>query len=297
MNGRASDAEQDFRTAISQADIIPVGPGSPGDLRRAKASAAINLAEILILKNQLADAHGAANQAVDLLRSLTELPPVADRETRDRWLLSMALTNRAVATKEGGNHEHALEDLEEACRIASEVPQDDYSFEDAQFQLALISNHYGQLLARDQARLSESDDSYEKALGILNRLIQDHKLIPHYREEMAVTLSRRASLRLLQDRTTDAQHDCEAAQEHIVRLLGEQSRHGSLENPQYLSLLGEILAVKSRIQTNQGQVTEGRKTLEEAMEKLSRAVEIDPSRVADKVKLDQMKAVSAHSQL
>jgi tetratricopeptide (TPR) repeat protein len=136
----------------------------------------------------------------------------------------------------------------------------------------------------------------------LSREFQDRALAPPWRmprlieKLLAVTLSGRAGLRLAQGRIPDAQRDCEAALEHVVWLMGEQAHKGSPENTQYLSLLGQILEEKSRIQVNQGQVSEGCKTLEEAVEKLSRAVEIDPSRVADKVKLDQIKARSAQSQ-
>jgi hypothetical protein len=75
--------------------------------------------------------------------------------------------------------------------------------------------------------------------------------------------------------------------------MGEQARKVAPENPQYLSLLGQILARQSQIHFLQGRAAEGCKTLAGAMEKLNRAIEIDPARAADRVKLDQIKTDSA----
>ncbi len=71
---------------------------------------------------------------------------------------------------------------------------------------------------------------------------------------------------------------------------------GAPESPQYLSFLGQILTQKSRIQALQGRLTESRQTLVEAREKLSRAVEIDPARAADRTRLDRIKTDSAQIQ-
>ena len=94
----------------------------------------------------------------------------------------------------------------------------------------------------------------------------------------------------------DAQHDCEAALDHLAWLIGEQTRKGAPENPQYLSLLGQVLARQSQIHFLQGRSPEGRKTHAEAVEKLSRAIELDPARAADKVRLEQIKAGPAQSE-
>ena len=120
-------------------------------------------------------------------------------------------------------------------------------YDDAQFQLACIANQRGELLSTDLSKLSESEQNYEQAAQILTRLISNHKSIPHYREEMAVTLCGRAAVRLAMGRIPDAQRDCEAALDHLAWLIGEQTRKGAPENPQYLSLLGQVLDRQSRI--------------------------------------------------
>jgi tetratricopeptide (TPR) repeat protein len=293
MTFRTVDAERDYQAAISQADKIPVQPGSPLVQRNAKAGALIDLAEILLLKNQHANAHQAAGQAVELLQVVAATSEEPVHEARKRWLLSMALTDRSVASKEAGEREKALHDLDDAALLASQVPPDDEWFDDMQLQLATILNRKGELLAQDQTRLAEADESFGQALGILQRLIKNHEVMPQYREELVTTLLGRATLRLAQGRVPEAQRDCDAALEHINWLQGEQARKKSPENPQYLSLRGQVLSVMSQIELLQGKKGESRKTLDKAVEALSRALELDPAREMDKVKLEELKARQA----
>ena len=96
-------------------------------------------------------------------------------------------------------------------RFQRQVAQVDEDYDDAQFQLACIANRRAELLSKDRTTVSESERNYEQAAQILTRLITDHQRIPHYREEMAVTCSGRAEIRLAMDRVLDAQRDCESA--------------------------------------------------------------------------------------
>ena len=129
MNGRTIDAEKDFHAAIGHADKLRSPPISPS-YRRVMASALINLSEILVLKSQHAEAHTAADQAVDLLRPLAGPDATSDFTTRDRWLLSMALTDRGVASREAGDRDRATHDFDEAARVAGSVAQDDEVYDD-----------------------------------------------------------------------------------------------------------------------------------------------------------------------
>jgi tetratricopeptide (TPR) repeat protein len=290
MSGRTIKAEADFRAAIGQADKLRALPAPPS-FRRAKASALINLSEVLMLKEQHAEAREAADGAVALLLPLAGAVLTSDLTARDRWLLCMALADRAAASGGAGRHAPALRDFDEAERVASRIPRDEEAYDDAQFQIACISNQRGELL-KDLSRLPESERNYERAAGILERLIKDHALIPHYREEMAVTTSGRAAARLAMGRIADAQLDCQAALDHLASLVGEQARRGAPENPKYLSLLGQARALGGRIHRVQGRAIEGRKAMAEAAESLERALRIDPARATVKVLLDRIKADS-----
>jgi eukaryotic-like serine/threonine-protein kinase len=292
MYGRTTDAENDFQAALGHADKLRSEQISL-DYRRATGSVLINLSEILVLKCQHAEARTAADRAVELLRPLAGPDALPGSTTRDRWLLSMALADRGVASKEAGDRDRAAHDFDEAARVADAVAKDDECYDDSQFELAVIANQRGELLSTDVAKLRESEQSYEQAAQILTRLISNHELIPHYREEMAATLCGRAGVRLAMSHIPDAQRDCEAALDQLSWLTGEQTRQGAPENPQYLSLLGQILDRQSRIQILGGRSPEGRTTHALAVEKLSRAIELDPARATDKVRLEQLKAHAA----
>ncbi len=287
MNGRTLDAENDLRAAIDHADQL-VSPSMSHRARQLKPSALINLSEILVLKARPAEARTAADQAVDLLR-----PLVADTgsgsTTMDRWLLSLALTARGVASGEVGDRDRARHDLDEASRVADSVPRDDDVYDDAQFQLACIANQRGELSRKDASRRAESEGYYDEASRILERLIKNHGQVPHYREEMAATLCGRAGVRLATARITEAQRDCATALDLLVSLIDEQTRRGTQENPEYLSLLGRVLARQSQIHLLRGRSPEGRKAQADAVEKLSRAVQRDPAREADRAMLERIK--------
>jgi serine/threonine protein kinase len=287
MNGRTLDAEKDLRAAIEHADQLMSTPlaSSSG---RVKASALINLCEILILKGQFTDARAAADGAVDLLRPLAA-DARSDSASNDRWLLSMALMDRGVAAGEAGERDRATGDFEEASRVAGSVARDDEVYDDAQFQLACIANRRGELASKEASTRAESERCYDEASRILDRLIKDHGQIPHYREEMAATLCGRAAVRLATDRIGEAERDCAAALEHLSWLIGEQTRRGGPENPEYLSLLGRVFARQSQIHFRQGRLTDGRNAQVEAVDKLSQAIHLDSARAADRARLERMK--------
>ena len=110
-----------------------------------------------------------------------------------------------------------------------------------------------------------------------------------------MTLCGRAAVRVAMARIPDAQRDCEAALDHLAWLIEEQTRKGAPENPQYLSLLGQVLDQQRRIHSLEGRTPEGQSTHSQAVEKLSRAIQLDPARAADKVRLEQINARPAQS--
>lgn len=170
------------------------------------------------------------------------------------------LTDRGVASREVGNRDRAAFDFDEAAQVAETVAQDDESYDDSQYQLALIAKQRGELLSTDVAKLPQSESSYEQAIAILTKLITNHKLVPHYREEVAAAHCGRAAVRIAMKRISDAALDCEAALVHLDGLIAEQTQAGAPENPQYLSLLGQVVAQKSRIHFLEGRSAEGRST-------------------------------------
>jgi eukaryotic-like serine/threonine-protein kinase len=287
--GRTIDAENDFGVAMLHADKLRRVSTSLL-YRRAMGSALTNLSEILVLKCQHAEALTAADRAVAFLRPLTGQDASSDFMTRDRWLLSLALTDRGIACKEATDRDRAERDFDEAAQIAGSIAPGDEFYADSQFLLACIANGRGELLSAERSRLAESEKSYEQAAQILTRLMSSHKSILYYREEMAATLCGRATVRLAMSRIPNAQRDCEAAVDHLAWLIGEHTRKGAPENPHYLSLLGQVLDRQSRLYFLAGRSAEGQSAHAQAVEKLSRAIWLDPARAADKVRLEQIVA-------
>ena len=93
-----------------------------------------------------------------------------------------------------------------------------------------FANQRGELLSKDHSKLAESETSFELASLILSRLINDHKPIAHYREEMTSTLVGRTVARLAMDRTPDAERDCQDAFDLVSRLIEERTRGAVLRN-------------------------------------------------------------------
>ena len=119
MNSKTRDAEKDFLTAIDHAEQLTALRGPPSDYQRAKAPALINLSEVLLLQNRQAEAFKAADQAVELLKSLTDSVGESAPQARDRWLLSLALTDRGVAFKEAGDSVRSSRDFDDAAQISA----------------------------------------------------------------------------------------------------------------------------------------------------------------------------------
>jgi tetratricopeptide (TPR) repeat protein len=194
------------------------------------------------------------------------------------------------AASAAGDRDRAARDLDEASRAVASLAPDDEVHDDAQFQLACMSDRRGELASRGASRLAESEGHYEEASRILARLIKDHGQVPHYRGEKVAALCGRAGVRFALSRLVDAQRDCEEALDHLAWLIGDQVRKGAPENPQYLSLLGRVQARQGRIHQLQGRPEECRKAREEAVENPSKAVRLDPARAADRAWLERIKA-------
>jgi serine/threonine-protein kinase len=290
MNGKIRRAEELFNSAIAHSERLLLQPIST-PYRRAKGSALINLSDILVLENRLPEARQRADQAVELLKPIALEEQNSKQASRDRWLLSMALTNRGIASQEERDHAAAGRDFHEAEAVAKPITdENDPFYDDLQFQLACIDNHRGEPTRQGREPLDDHESALERAFQRLTKLAEKHKLMPHYREELAVTLSHRAAVKLARRRLAEAQADCQAAIGLLEHLIAEQARKGAPENPQYFSLLGRATVLAGRIQEQQGHRREGRLLRDKGAESLRRAVQIDEARAQDKQILDQLQA-------
>ena len=292
MYGITKAAEKDLRLALAQADKLLSVTISP-TFRRVKAMAFLNLSELLLLKGEGREAHNTADRAVALLNSFTSSPARSNATAEHQWLLSMALTDRGAASEALGDYDTASRDFDSAEMAATQVGRQDEAYEDAQYQLAHLANVRAAFLANARQQYGASVQSYNRASAILERLIKDHALIPHYREELAVTASGRAAVHMVVGDIPAAQRDCKTARELVERLIDEQSSKGDPENPTYLSIVARVLVQESEIYRLEGRADERRKTLAKAKETLNRVIEMDPTRSSDKVILDRITTNSA----
>jgi serine/threonine-protein kinase len=294
MHNRTSDAERDFRRAIDRLEQLTAGlRGVTPEYSAARASALINLSEVLLVQRRLAEAHKAADTAVGLITPLLDTTHDSPDTSRYRWLLAMALMDRGAASKEAGDRGRARLDFDSASRIAGQITADDDYYNDAQFQLASIANQRGDLLIGDQATIAESERNYDEAARILSGLMKKHPQRPHFREELAVTYSGRAAVRQAMGHLLEAQRDCQAALEQLERLIAEEGHEEARDNAGYRCLLGQVYARQGRILVLQGHKSEGKKKLALAIEQLRRALQLDSVRATDRVILDELEAEAA----
>ena len=243
MNGETDDAERDFRTAIlhsekllGHADLVELSP-------RARFGPDQPVRDPC-LEDRLEDARKAADQAVLLLRPLADAAKPSELTPNDCWLLSMALTDRGPHALEAGRSAAAAEDLDFAEAIADRITEQDDEYNDVAVPGGLHLQPAGRI-AGDRALWTRPGRSSTRsgAALVLEKRATVHKLIPHYREELAATLAARAAVRAKSgpSRLADAESDCHRAQVLLEKLSDEQNRKGARINPEYLSLLSRAL--------------------------------------------------------
>jgi serine/threonine-protein kinase len=282
MHGRTLESERDFELAIAEAEKLK--NNNRADLQpRGKGMALINLSEIYVARGQAKDALAAAETAVELLGPLAQPKTPAPRTPGDRWLLSIALIDRASAKKLKGDKTAALGDLEEAERVANHLLSEVQDFNDAKFQLARLWNLRSEWLAEEPTRLDDALKTADKAIETLNALIKGFQSIPFYREQLALTLTTRARvLDLLGPaRYDDALADCEAARKIAADLI-DAARDRIGKNPHYLSSLGRAHEIESHLRRRKGDMEGSKRSLMAARDMLEQTLACDDSRASDR---------------
>jgi serine/threonine-protein kinase len=286
LYGSADNAIRDMESALTR--IEPLQSVS-ADFRRTKAKALINLSELHLLRDEPDKAARRATEAVTLLEILVAVAPSGPMVDFDRWLLSMALADRASAAAESGELESTLADFGTAEEVALQIKDEDV-LNDAHFQVALISNQRADALRKEPSRQVQVANDYAQAARILEPLIKNYKYRPQYREEMAVSLTGSARLHLERQRPAQADRDIHSALDLLDKLIDEHARKGAPESAQYLSLQGRALFVASMLQASQGMSDEAEATRAKAIARIERSLEIDPARQRDRETLKAMRA-------
>jgi len=298
MYGKTEASDRDLRMAIRLADRVWSQP-YPNACRRVKGTALIDLSEILLMKNELDESRRASSDAIQLLEPLAEPARTSANTPHHRWLLALALTDRAIASMEAGVNDAARDDLNAAEKVCKRILESDAENNDAQYQLACILSQRADLLTREPAKLLVAEQIHSRAARILETLILHYKLIPSYPEQMAVTLSGRAAVRLAMGagRLADARSDCDESRRLLEGLIAEEKRKEGWENPNRLSLLGRALERASLIYRAQGERSRSLEALADAADKLTLSLKGDAARARDELMLKRITARLAEESL
>ena len=200
-----------------------------------------------------------------------------------RWLLSLALTDRAIGLGDTRDLSKATADMEMArdlcVQTLKEKPDDDQSL----FQSACIDHQQADLILKFRVDPVRAETLLTQSAHALEKLIDANKTTPSYQEQMAMTLSSRAEARLVlgNSRLVDAQKDCEAAQRLVKNLIDREKQKGIVDNPSLFGLLARVLERLSRVSLARGDKAAARRTLTEAVENLTICERLDPSRLRD----------------
>ncbi len=282
MHGDTPGAERDFKLAIVHADKLKAVGQLEGH-RRGSGTALINLADIYVSRAEGKNALDAATRAVDFLGPLAEPAVPNERTPTDRWLLSLALANRAAAHRLDGTKSAAESDMMQAETVANHILAENPDYTDARFQLAILWNQRAKWLVDDSAALPAAIEACDKAIKTLEELIKGSQFISFYREQLAATLTTRARARCLVDpgRSREAAADCKAALA-LAQGLVNAAPPRSGGNPHHLSLIGRVYEVKGLVHRQRKEDADSRNSLIAARDNLKKALDIDPSRATDK---------------
>jgi hypothetical protein len=291
MHGKTAESERDLLFAIGLSREVQFDD-LPNAIRRARGSALINLSEIRFLKNQVPESIDASNEAIRVLEPLAAPDNKSHNKWYHLWLLSLALSNRALAHSDTADDRGPSADLDRAERLCAQSLAKKPDNNEARFQLACIESTRAELCSTKPAKLSDSETYYDRAVAQLDRLVSDHKLIAVYREQLAKTLAGRANVRLTSglQRLSEAEQDSERSRRLLEQLLEDGKKSDVPDNPLHLSLLGQALEVTGRIHLARGNKAQGLARLAEANDKLKRALDKDPARVRDKSTLEKIKS-------
>jgi serine/threonine-protein kinase len=282
MQGKTVDSERDFASAIAEAERLKAH--SAEDLYlRGKGMALINLSEMYLGRDQAEEALNAAENAIKLLSPLAEPATPLPRTPTDRWLMTIALIDRASAHKTKEDNAAALADLKVAESLANRILSENADYSDAKFQLARLWTLRSEWLADNPSELAEAERTLDKAIETLRGFVKSSPSIPFFREQLAGSLTTLARLRIRlgQSRYKDVLADCEEARK-LAQDLVRSKREPTSSNPNHLSILGQAHEAESLVHDQMGQRAEKKKSLVAAQDVIRQALEIDNSRAGDR---------------
>lgn len=227
------------------------------------------------------ESHAMVNEAVDLLEQAAALGDQSSMGDRVQWLLAAALTSRGASAKQTQDFRSAEDNYRRSIEVAGKLlPGSDY-LTSAQLQMGTALNELGRVVGADPNRRSEARVSFDRAIQILDSLAKESTNFPYYREALAASFAGRATVHDAA-RMADAEKDCDTAKSILTALLQSEP-----DNPDYLSQLGDVLELESKLALAQGRRDKARQLLDQAISHIEHALRVDTDRAGDAVKLSR----------
>jgi tetratricopeptide (TPR) repeat protein len=280
-NGSRSLAEQEHRRASEQVLKLDDDPIRAYYLKY-KSSSLITLSGLVRERGAFEESRTLADQAVKLLEKPLEKPPPWWRD-QDRWLLALAVYQRGLALRDLKNGASAHNDFDRAQLVARAIPVDSPFYTDAQYAIAMVLVSAAEKPAKPGLQATDMAALLDQAIPMLQNLVRDAAEMPHFREGLCHAFAERCQIMIALNRDNEAAKDCAHA-----LVLANELHQFMPDNPGYLSLLGRATALEGRVAKLRVETGLAQRRLTESVGLLKQALQRDPDRYFDRVRLEAL---------
>jgi serine/threonine-protein kinase len=280
-NGARAKAETDQRRAVEEVERLRDDP-IPTYYFKFKATSLLALAALLRERGAFQEARQIGDQAVNLLAEPPQTPAPWWRDEQ-RWLHTLALHQRGLASKDLKDYAGARTDFERALVIAKAIPENSLYMIDTQYALATIKASQGEAEIEAGGEQKKARGLLDEAVPMFHGFVRDAPDMPHFRESLCVALLARCPLALASGAIAEAEKDSRDA----LALATELHKHAP-EHPEYFSLCGRAMLLKSEIAARRGETALAASRRADGISRLKQAIERDSERHFDRKRLAEL---------
>jgi tetratricopeptide (TPR) repeat protein len=267
MADRLRQAREAYEEALRlQRELAAQFPDEPA-YRRDLARTLYNLGILSRSTNQPQEAKEHLAEAIALLKDLAKTSPDVPEF---RQHLARSYLNLGPVLRATDGFDKAADTYQKAIALLGELHRQYPYVPDYQHELAVTHNNRGILLA-GAGRFAEARDAHQVALDLFGKLVANFPSVPDYRKELANTHDGLGIVRTHEGAWFDAERHFELARELFGKLLEEVP-----DVADYRVHLGKTLGNQAWLRTKQEDWGAARPLLEEAVERLKAALDINP---------------------
>jgi serine/threonine-protein kinase len=279
MNGRFSDAEEQYRKGLDSAVVPDAKPAQKVLAARVRAMALLNLS---VTQNEVGThdkARQSCQEALDLLRPLTEATP---SQPVDSYMVTSALITLGDANRDGGDPRAGERALDEAIRLArSKSDEQDPNYRHL-LGSALIN--LARCFESDPSRRTQAVENFSTGTTLLAELVKQSPNVTTYRRDLATGYCGLGGLLQASGNHEQATKYCDSALQFTDLLLKDH------DLPGLHSLMGRTLANVGRIARDQKRYSDARRLLGQAIDEYEKALRSLPGRRIDRAAVDSLKS-------